>query len=180
MTRQVIDPMTCFPHDPVMSNDNAIRTTAPTTTTTTTSAARSHDAPRSTAPLQAWSLAMVAFGLAIAAVPWVRIDLFSWVARGETDLTTGFSEEAREYLAFNQSLMGALTAGLGIAALWFARLPIARREPWGWYAFASAIGTWFVIDNVASVATGYPRNVALNLLLAAPLVPLLWSTRPGR
>lgn len=174
MTRQVMDAMTCLPHDRDMTNDSAtVRTTAPT-------ASRSRDGLRRTAPLQAWSLTMVAFGLAIAAVPWVRIDLFSWVARGDADLTAGFSDEARDYLAFNQSLMGALTAGLGVAALWLARLPIARREPWGWFAFASAIGGWFVIDNVASVATGYPRNVVLNVVLVAPLVPLLWSTRPGR
>jgi hypothetical protein len=139
-----------------------------------------HDALRSTALLQAWSLTMVTFGVAIAAVPWVRIDLFSWVARGETGLTAGFSDEARDYLAFNQSLMGALTAGLGLAAFWFARVPIARREGWGWHAFASSIGLWFVIDNVASVATGHPRNVVLNVVLVAPLLPLLWATRPGR
>ena len=161
-----------------MSNDDATRTGAPAATTITT--AHPHAGARDTTLLQAWSLTMVAFGLAIAAVPWVRIDLFSWVARGDTELTASFPEEARDYLAFNQSLMGALTAGLGVAALWFARVPIARREPWGWAAFASAIGGWFVIDNVASIATGYPRNVVLNLVLVAPLVPLLWSARPGR
>jgi hypothetical protein len=155
-----------------MSND----THAPDRSTPT----RLPDAVRSTALLQAWSLTMVAFGIAIAAVPWVRIDLFSWVARGETGLTVGFSDDARDYLAFNQSLMGALTAGLGLAAFWLARVPIARREAWGWHAFTSSIGLWFVIDNLASVATGYPRNVVLNVVLVAPAIPVLVATRPER
>lgn len=159
-----------------MSND--LRT--PTTTATTTVPSRHRDGMRSTALLQTWSLTMLVFGIAIAAVPWVRIDLFSWIARGDTGLTAGFSDDARDYLAFNQSLMGALTAGLGLAAFWFARVPIARREAWGWHAFASSVGLWFVVDNVASVATGHPRNTVFNLVLVAPLLPLLWATRPRR
>lgn len=150
------------------------------TSTTNTGPSGHRDGVRNTSLLQAWSFTMIAFGIAIAAVPWVRIDVFSWIARGDIELTAGFSDDARDYLAFNQSLMGALTAGLGLAAFWFARVPIARSEAWGWNAVASSIGLWFVVDNVASVATGYPRNVVFNLVLVAPLLPLLWAARPRR
>jgi hypothetical protein len=121
---------------------------------------------------------MVAFGVATATIPWVRDELFGWIAAGDTSYTSTFGETATDYLEFNQALLGALTAGLGLASFWFARIPIARHEPWGWYAFTSSIGLWFVIDNVASVAFGFPRNVVFNVVLVAPALPLVWVTRP--
>lgn len=146
-------------------------TTDTTTATTTTLADRA---------LQGWALAMVAFGLATAAIPWVRGDLFSWIATGDTDLVDGFPPEARDYLAFNQALLGAVTAALGLAAFWLAREAVARQERWGWTALASTLGLWFVVDNIASLAMGYASNVVFNLVLTAPAVPLLWLTRPRR
>ena len=128
--------------------------------------------------LQLWTDVMLVFGIAIAAVPWVRDDLFSWIADGDTAYTDGFPVEAQDYLAFNQALVGALTAGLGLSAFWLARYPIARGEAWGWYAFTSSIGLWFVVDNVASAALGFPRNIVFNVVLVVPVLPLLWITRP--
>lgn len=123
---------------------------------------------------------MVAFGLAIAAVPWVRGDLFSWIGTGDAGHLDGFPEQARDYLAFNQAVLGAVTAGLGLGAFWLARVPVARGERWGWIAIVTTLGFWFLVDNTASLATGYPRNLAFNAVLVAPLVPLLWGSLPGR
>lgn len=128
--------------------------------------------------LQDWTLLMVAFGLAIVLVPWVRDDLFGWIASGDAAYVERFGDRAHDYLVFNQTILGALTAGLGVAALWFARIPIARGERWGWNAFVSSIGLWYVVDCVASVATGFERNVVFNTVLIVPLLPLLWLTRP--
>lgn len=143
---------------------------------------QTHTAPPPTAVrlLQLWTGTMIAFGIAIAAIPWVRDDMFSWIARGDASYASGFSAEARDYLAFNQALIGALTAGLGVAAFWLARIPIAHGERWGWYAFGSSIGAWFAIDVMSSVALGFPRNVVFNIVLVVPLLPLLWTTRPDR
>lgn len=154
MTCHVIDSLTPGRHD-----DSMTRTT-------------------SSRLLQLWTDAMIAFGIAIATVPWVRNDVFSWIADGDTALTDPFGAPAREYLAFNQALLGALTAGLGLAAFWLARVPIARGEPWGWYAFVSSVGLWFAVDNIVSIALGFPRNVVFNVVLVAPALPLLWATRP--
>lgn len=127
---------------------------------------------------------MVAFGLAIVTVPWVRETLFPWMAGGDAGLESGFDagfgELERDYLTFNQTLMGALTAGLGLAVFWIAREALARGERWGWSAIATSVGLWFVVDSAASVATGFGRNAICNVVLVAPLLPLLWLTRPTR
>ena len=128
--------------------------------------------------LQAWALAMLAFGLAIAAIPWVRGDLFSWIATGDGNLLDGVPADVGDYIAFNQSVLGAVTAGLGLAAWWLARAPLASGQRWAWTALVTTLGLWFVVDNAASLATGYPRNVAFNAVLAVPAVPLLWMARP--
>lgn len=137
------------------------------------------DTPAADRGLQAWTLAMVAFGLATAAITWVRNDLFSWIATGDSDAFDGASPDVRDYIAFNQALLGAVTAALGLAAFWLARVPVARRERWGSAALVTTLGLWFVVDNAASLATGYPRNVVFNLALTAPALPLLWLTRPA-
>lgn len=130
--------------------------------------------------LQDWALAMVVFGLAIVLVPWVRDDLFGWIAVGDTGYVDSFGDEARDYLRLNQAIMGAVTAGLGLAGFWLARVPIVRGERWAWNALATSIGLWFVVDVAGSVAAGYPRNVGFNVILVLPLLPLLWLTHPGR
>jgi hypothetical protein len=132
---------------------------------------------RDTRLLQLWCETMIAFGLAIALIPWVRDDFFAWIATGDADHAVDWPQAARDYLTFNQALLGALTAGLGLAAFWFARIPIARGEAWGWTAFVTSLGLWFVVDNVASIVLGFPRNVLFNVVLVIPVVPLLWSAR---
>jgi hypothetical protein len=129
--------------------------------------------------IQLWALTMVAFGLAIAAVPWVRETLFPWMARGDADFDATFGEIEQEYLTFNQALMGSLTAGLGLAVFWLAREALARGERWGWTAIATSVGLWFVVDSAASIATGFGRNAISNVVLVAPLLPLLWLIRPA-
>jgi hypothetical protein len=128
--------------------------------------------------LQIWTEVVVAFGVAIAVVPWIRDPFFSWIASGDTDLLDGFNSDARDYITFSQCLLGALTAGLGLAAYWLARIPMVRGERWAWNAFVSSVGLWFVIDSTASVSTGYPRNAVFNLIIIAPAIPLLLATRP--
>jgi hypothetical protein len=122
---------------------------------------------------------MVAFGLAITTVRWVRTTVFPWMADGDTDLTAGLSGVEEDFLTFNQTLIGALTAGLGLAVFWLAREAVARGERWGWVAIATSVGLWFVVDSAASVATGFERNAVCNVVLVAPLLPLLWLTRPA-
>jgi hypothetical protein len=129
--------------------------------------------------LQLWALTMVAFGLAIATVPWVRTTLFPWMADADTDLDAGLTGLQQDYLTFNQTLIGALTAGLGLAVFWLAREPLARGERWGWTAIATSVGLWFVVDSAASIATGFARNAVCNVVLVTPLALLLWLSRPG-
>ena len=148
----------------------AVPTTTPTRRVT----------PAADLGLQAWTLAMVAFGLATAAIAWVRNDLFSWIATGDADHLDGMPLDARDYLAFSHALLGAVTAALGLAAFWLARVPVARQERWGWTALVTTLALWFVVDNTASLVTGFPRNVVFNLVLTAPAFPLLWLTRPAR
>ena len=138
--------------------------------------------PRPVVPrlVELWALAMVAFGLVIATVPWVRESLFPWMAGGDAGLDAGLGELERDFLTFNQTLMGALTAGLGLAVFWIAREALARGERWAWSAIATSVGLWFVVDSVASIATGFGRNAICNVVLVAPLLPALWLTRPSR
>jgi len=136
-----------------------------------------HPTNGNTQLLQVWCEAMIAFGLAIALIPWVRDDFFAWIATGDADHARDWPQAARDYVTFNQALLGALTAGLGLAAFWLARVPIARGEAWAWTAFVTSVGLWFVVDNIASIALGFPRNVVFNVVLVAPAVPLLWTAR---
>lgn len=164
MTSHVIDPVTSHNDDGDMDIDH------------------SHPVvpdPVVTRLLQLWAVAMVAFGLAIAAVPWVRETLFPWMARGDADFDAGFGAREQDYLTFNQTLIGALTAGLGLAVFWLAREPLARGERWGWTAIATSVGLWFTVDSAASIATGFGRNAISNVVLVAPLLPLMWLVRPG-
>lgn len=170
MTSQVIDTMTRLAHDQAMTTAHG-----PTAHTSTTSTS---DRPLAPVLLQAWAATMAVFGLAIATVSRVRGDLFEWIAFGTTDPGLGLSADARDYLVFNQALMGALTAGLGVALVWLARA-MTTRDHVAWWAFVTALGTWFVIDCVGSLATGFGRNVVFNAVLVAPAVPLLWSLRPA-
>lgn len=128
--------------------------------------------------LQIWTEVVVVFGVAIAVVPWIRDPFFSWIASGDGDYLDGFGADARDYITFNQCLLGALTAALGLAAFWLARIPMVRGERWGWNAFVSSVGLWFVIDSAASITTGYPRNAVFNLIIVAPVIPLVIATRP--
>jgi hypothetical protein len=139
----------------------------------------SMDTPLAPRLLQLWALTMVAFGLAITTIPWVRTTLFPWMAGADTDLGARLTGAQQDYLTFNQTLMGALTAGLGLAVFWLAREAVARGERWGWMAIATSVGLWFVVDSAASIATGFPRNAICNVVLVAPLLPLMWLTRPA-
>jgi hypothetical protein len=125
-----------------------------------------------------WVEVMIAFGVAIAVLPWVREDLFFWIATGETTPPGGASGEALDYMSFVGSLLGAVTIGMCVGLWWIARIPLRRGEPWAWTATVTTIAAWFAVDSTMSVLTGFPRNVGLNVLAVATAAPALFALRP--
>ena len=137
------------------------------------------DAARRALPITIWTEVMIAFGLAIVVVPWVRQDLFNWIATGSSSQPGNMTDEAFEYLRLSLSLVGALTFGLAISMWFIARYALAKGQAWGWNALAVTIGAWFIVDSAASIATGFPRNAISNVLLTLPAVAALWYARPA-
>ena len=78
-------------------------------------------------------------------------------------------------LRFAFGLQGALTLGWGltmIAMIDLAHTAGAR----AWRSLTGAFLTWYVIDSLISLATGFPLNVLSNTLLTAGyLAPVLAS-----
>lgn len=83
--------------------------------------------------------------------------------------------EADRALDFYAGLVGALTSG------WFvtAALSLRSRERRAWNAALAGIAVWFIADSAASLATGFPQNVATNAGFAALGAGVLIATRPG-
>lgn len=107
-------------------------------------------------------------------------DFFDWMIFGGSSTPDAFGAGARDYIRFIYVVLGAVMIGWMVALLAIVRGPLAAGEPWGWYAVAGSLGTWFVIDTTFSLALGYPENAVLNAVVAGLAGIGLWATRPAR
>jgi hypothetical protein len=131
-----------------------------------------------TRPFLLWIAAWTAAGIAIVTVPWVNRDLFNWIAFGSMAEPAGIGPAARDYLHLSFCILGALMTGFGVAMWFLARCALAHGELWAWQAIAASLVVWFVLDTTASIAVGFERNAALNIILALPGAIALWWARP--
>jgi hypothetical protein len=130
--------------------------------------------------LKAAAALVIGFGIltAFAALPAtagptrVLVDLFLWPAAGPHSLAT---PEARLLCAVS----GGLTVGLGVM-LWQVAANLYPRDPLlARGLILAGIGSWFVVDSIASVVAGAPFNAVLNVgFLLAFAVPL-WLAKPA-
>ncbi len=72
---------------------------------------------------------------------------------------------------------GATVAGWGLTAALLVRHGFARHTSWTWWALASGIGLWFVLDTFFSAAYGVLPNVVLNMILFVMFALPLAATR---
>lgn len=73
---------------------------------------------------------------------------------------------------------GATDAGFFILVYYIARYPFAARRLWAHRAITVAVGFWFLLDSLVSIAHGAFFNVyVVNLPALAMLAPPLFFTR---
>ncbi len=83
------------------------------------------------------------------------------------------------HLRFALSLLGAVTAGWAITfyaafrAAWTLD-DAASRPIWRWLTFAGL--SWYAIDSIASIATGFPLNAVSNTVLVVTLLIPIWAS----
>jgi hypothetical protein len=104
--------------------------------------------------------------------PWsLLLDAVKWPVDGAQSAA---SSEARILSAIG----GGLTCGWAVMLYGLAAGPIARGDGDAKRLFVVGVLTWFGIDSLASLAAGWPGNVALNLVFAAMLLaPFLLDHR---
>ena len=124
-----------------------------------------------------WCIGLALFGLSLYGAA------FSATTRPAALLFNLFGNllpaEPDRYLRFAVSLMGAVSLG------WAMTMLAAFRAAWAlesaaanalWRRITVAMLVWYVLDSVASVATGFAINALSNTaLLVAYLVPVLAS-----
>jgi hypothetical protein len=111
--------------------------------------------------------------LAAAAIPGVSapgalfVDLAFWPFDGRQTVA---APEARLLIGIG----GGLTVGLCVMA-WMVADRVMPRDPEAARAIvAVGIGSWFIVDSVASVAAGAPANALFNVPI---LLAFLWPMR---
>ena len=84
------------------------------------------------------------------------------------------------YQQFALGVMGAVTAGWGVTALFLAWFGIGRKQRWAWWALAEGLAVWLVLDVGICLWLGVTTNVLFNIglavLLAVPLAGLYRGT----
>ena len=122
----------------------------------------------------------------------------SWIAIGSFDpfgiydrmmsnaLLDGIplSQETKKVFHFSLIMLGATTAGFFVLFGLVAKHSLLQRQHWAYWTLSAGLGTWFVLDSVASVAVGATFNVLLVnlpclLVLGIPLLILYKSTTRG-
>jgi hypothetical protein len=129
--------------------------------------------------LKAACLVTIAAGLVgaaashpLTAAPWTLLmDVLQWpLDRGQSVA----SSEARVLSAIG----GGLSVGWGVLLYLLAAGPVARGEQDASRMFITSVLAWFTVDSIASLAAGWPGNVALNIVfLAALTAPFLFGGR---
>ena len=124
------------------------------------------------------SLGLMAFGLGMAVLN--RTIVFAPINR---PIDSGFwvggtiPNGVSAFQGWIYGAWGATVAGWGLTAALLVRHAFARRTPWAWWALASGIGLWFVLDTFISAAYGVLPNVVLNMILFALFALPLAATR---
>ena len=125
--------------------------------------------------MRVWCWGVLAFGavLALAAVP--ALDA---APRWVLDLLGGdpaMLDQPAFRFAFG--LQGALTLGWGLTMIAMIRIADTGGAP-VWRSLTTSLLTWYVIDSLISLSTGFPLNAVSNTLLTVGyLAPVLASGR---
>jgi hypothetical protein len=121
---------------------------------------------------------LIAMGIAFAALGIVpgwygALDLLNQLVGGGA--VTG--EESIRTVRFLYGILGAVTAGWGIALFLIVRHGVAGGGTLR--LVGGSIAGWYVLDATASVVTGFYVNAAIStiLLVAALIVPAIGLTR---
>jgi len=87
--------------------------------------------------------------------------------------------EADRHFRFAMGLMGCITVGWGLSMftiLKAASMLEGAQAAAVWRSFAFAVLIWYVIDNIASIYTGFPLNALSNSVLLAMFLIPLWKS----
>lgn len=92
--------------------------------------------------------------------------------------TAAVTPEAARVEIFYLGIVGALTAGLGIQLEFLAMFPFKKREKWAWFAAATSVGVWYLIDTGLAYAAGAAALVTVNTIFAGLVaLPLIFTFR---
>lgn len=119
----------------------------------------------------------------------------SWIAIGSFDPfgyydrmmsialleSSQLSPESKKVFQFSLVMLGATTAGYFVMFGFVAKHGLLKRQRWAHWTLSAGLGTWFVLDSVASIAAGASFNVWLVnvpclLVLGIPLLIIYNST----
>ncbi len=127
--------------------------------------------------LEASAIGTIGFGLVAMAAARPETDgLWVWffsLVGGRNDIV--LSDEAR--------LASAILGGVMASWAWMMRAlarQIARGVEGAHGTAVQALAMWFVIDSTGSFLSGWPGNVALNVVFALLFAVPLAMLRPGR
>lgn len=68
-------------------------------------------------------------------------------------------EDARVMYDFMRGPLGGTMAGAYLLQTVLVAIPLRRGEVWAWWAIASSMGLWFVVDSATSISHGAWFNV---------------------
>jgi len=89
------------------------------------------------------------------------------------------AEDADRHFRFAMGLMGCITVGWGLSMLTImkaAAMLEGEQAASIWRSFTFAVLFWYVIDNIASIYTGFPLNALSNTVLLAMFLIPLWRS----
>ncbi len=110
----------------------------------------------------------LAFAIAAVVAPDFLLTLYRLAAAPSTHVDLGSSAR------FATGIYGGLMVGWGVMLVALARGQDVLRSA------ALGVLAWWVVDSAASIATGFPWNVASNALFLVPFLPVLASLLPRR
>ena len=112
-----------------------------------------------------WCMSIGGFGVILAAAAFARTDGPAGMLMSVLQGGGAFSFDPA--LRFSFAVMGAVTIGWAVSMHLMIRTAITLGESGRplWTAVSAGLASWFVIDSILSVATGFGLNVIPNLLL---------------
>jgi hypothetical protein len=128
--------------------------------------------------LQIATIGIIAYGVALFAMPGFGLDLFSFVFFGGTGgFESRYSPEALDYIRFIHGDLGSVIVGWGVTFFLILNGPFRRLEPGGWAMLVWPVVAWFITAAVHSVNAGYVQNIIFNLLFLTLFALPLAATR---